>query len=51
MAEGGRITRTVEGNLTLARKIEAKIKSDVAQEKHLGTGGFYFGENENQVPL
>ena len=34
--EGGRITRTVEGNLTFARKVEAKIKSDVAQEKHLG---------------
>jgi len=34
--EGGRITRIVEGNLTLARKVEAKVKTDVSKEKHLG---------------
>jgi integrase len=33
--QGGRITKTLEGNLTLARKVEAKIKNDVSQEKYL----------------
>jgi len=32
--EGGRITEVVEGTLTLARKVEAKIKTDVAKKKH-----------------
>ena len=34
--EGGRVTRTIGGSLTLARKIEAKLKGDIAQKKHLG---------------
>ncbi|QTA83785.1 Integrase family protein [Desulfonema limicola] len=33
---GSRITKTVEGNLTLARRVEAKIKTEVMQQKHLG---------------
>ena len=32
--EGGRITEVVEGTLTLARKVEAKIKTDIAKKKH-----------------
>lgn len=34
--EGGRVTRTVGGSLTLAKKVEAKLKGDIAQKKHLG---------------
>ncbi len=32
--EGKRITEVVEGTLTFARKIEAKIKTDIAKKKH-----------------
>ena len=34
--EGQRITKVVEGNLTLARKVEAKTKTEVIEKKHLG---------------
>ena len=34
--EGSRITKIIEGNLTLARNVEAKIKTDVIRQKHLG---------------
>jgi len=34
--EGKRITKVVDGNLTIAKRIESKIKGDIAQMKHLG---------------
>lgn len=34
--EGKRITRMVEGNLSIARKVEAKLKTDITKKKHLG---------------
>ena len=34
--EGKRITEVVEGTLTFARNVEAKTKSDVSRNKHLG---------------
>ncbi|QTA78665.1 Integrase family protein [Desulfonema limicola] len=33
---GSRITKTVDGNLTIAKRVEAKIKTDISQQKHLG---------------
>ena len=34
--DGSRITRIVDGNLSIARRVEAKIKTDVTQRKNLG---------------
>lgn len=34
--QGSRVTRVVEGSLSLARNVEAKLKAEIAQEKHLG---------------
>lgn len=33
---GSRVTKIVEGNLTVARRVEAKIKTDISQQKNLG---------------
>ena len=36
--DGLRTTHVVEGTLTFAKKVEAKIKADIAQKKHLNVG-------------
>jgi integrase len=36
LPNGSRKTKVVEGNLTTARNVEAKIKSDIKQEKYFG---------------
>jgi integrase len=34
--DGTRVTQVVEKNLTFARRVEAKLKTDIGNEKHLG---------------